>query len=146
MRGRGPSESGVRLGHDPRSRRHRRRRRTRPYSRPAIGRPAAERQTLARQREANSMTNHVNDRAMPGPNNLAEYTAAQESAQHHDGLIWRTTGVVWAGNFVLLGFVVSTIAAGRGGPFVVVASLLGLLLTAGVWRAVVIWNRVINAK
>ena len=36
---------------------------------------------------------------------LAEYQAAQASAQHHDQLLWTVTSIVWATNLVLLGVI-----------------------------------------
>jgi hypothetical protein len=77
---------------------------------------------------------------------LAEYAAAQESAQHHDNLIWTTTGIIWAGNFVLLGFIANAVSTGYAGAFVPLASLLGLLLTGSVWRMVFVWKQVMNVK
>jgi len=35
---------------------------------------------------------------------LVEYQAAQESAQHHDNLIWTVTALIWGGMFVLFWF------------------------------------------
>jgi len=81
-----------------------------------------------------------------GPHALGEYTAAQESAHHHDSLIWTTTALIWAGNFVLLGFIVNAVSLGQPGLFVPLASILGLVLTLGVWRIVYVWNHVKNVK
>ena len=33
---------------------------------------------------------------------LVEYQAAQESAQHHDNLVWTVTALIWGGMLVLL--------------------------------------------
>ena len=38
---------------------------------------------------------------------LVEYQAAQTSAEHHDGLIWSISGVVWAASLVLLGILLA---------------------------------------
>jgi hypothetical protein len=40
---------------------------------------------------------------------LAEYKAAQQSAQHHDSLLWTVTSIIWAGNLVIMGFIISNI-------------------------------------
>ncbi len=37
----------------------------------------------------------------------AEYQAAQDSAQHHDSLIWTTTGILWGASLVLMGFLMN---------------------------------------
>ena len=31
---------------------------------------------------------------------LVEYQAAQDSAQHHDSLVWTTTGIIWGAGLV----------------------------------------------
>ncbi len=40
---------------------------------------------------------------------LTEYMAAQQSAQHHDTLLWTVTSIIWAGNLVIMGFIISNI-------------------------------------
>ena len=40
---------------------------------------------------------------------LVEYEKAQDSAQHHDGIVWSVISMTWAAEMVLLGFVVSSI-------------------------------------
>src|SRR2546425_5440211 len=37
---------------------------------------------------------------------LVEYQAAQASAEHHDGIIWVVTGIIWGASLVLLGLAV----------------------------------------
>src|SRR5215471_7684593 len=81
-----------------------------------------------------------------GPHDLAEYSATQESAQHHDSLIWTATGPVWGGNFVLLGFIIEALSSGCGGVWIPLAGLLGFILTAGVWKCVAVWNEIMNIK
>ena len=34
---------------------------------------------------------------------IAEYKATQDSAQHHDNLLWYVSSIVWGGNLILLG-------------------------------------------
>ena len=36
-----------------------------------------------------------------------EYQKAQDSAEHHDKLLWQMTSMFWAGNLVLLGFIIN---------------------------------------
>ena len=40
---------------------------------------------------------------------LGEYQMAQDSAQHHDILVWNITSLNWIGSAVLMGFVLSGI-------------------------------------
>ena len=37
---------------------------------------------------------------------LVEYSAAQNSAQHHDTLVWNSIGLIWSAQLVLLGFII----------------------------------------
>ena len=87
----------------------------------------------------------MNGDGAPPRHLLEEYRAAQESAHHHDNLIWTTSGIVWAGNFVLLGYAVdrSFPQADRLVPF---GCLLGFLLTLAMWRVAFVWNEVKNVK
>lgn len=41
---------------------------------------------------------------------LAEYAAAQSSAEHLDTVSWTIKGVLWGGTMVLLGFVIERLA------------------------------------
>lgn len=65
---------------------------------------------------------------------LAEYQAAQASAQHHDQLVWTVTSIVWAGNLVLLG----VITRSQGGYWTLLINL-GLCLLAGM-LVVFVWS------
>ncbi len=38
-----------------------------------------------------------------------EYQKAQDSAEHHDSLLWNVTSIMWAGNLVLFGFIINYI-------------------------------------
>jgi hypothetical protein len=42
---------------------------------------------------------------------LVEYGKAQDSAEHHDNLVWSIASLNWVGSAVLLGFVFGTIDA-----------------------------------
>ena len=66
---------------------------------------------------------------------LAEYQAAQDSAQHHENQIWSGTSVIWAGNLILLGFILGNLSSPDHLPqvLVIVLSLLGLALNVFVW-------------
>jgi hypothetical protein len=76
----------------------------------------------------------------PGPTPealLVEYQAAQDSAQHHDNLVWTTTGIIWGSSLVLLGFVIANLSTPLLRPIIIVVSILGLLLCAYVWLAAI---------
>jgi hypothetical protein len=73
---------------------------------------------------------------------LVEYEAAQNSAQHHDGLVWSTTNVIWAASIVLLGFALDAMKDGFESNWVVNVALLavsglGIVLNGilGEWTA-----------
>ncbi len=75
------------------------------------------------------------DRADPNRQSadLVEYQAAQDSAQHHDNLLWTSSSIMWAGSLVLLGFVFNQIEKSSLSFVITVSSALGILLslTAG---------------
>lgn len=67
---------------------------------------------------------------------LAEYQAAQNSAQHHDGLVWTVTSIIWGATFVLLGLVLDRLWApeptdDRIGTAII--AILGVLLLVFTW-------------
>jgi hypothetical protein len=69
---------------------------------------------------------------------LTEYQTAQSSAEHHDGLVWTVSGLVWGASFVLLGFVLNVLAGGGTNDeqtrfLLLVASVLGVALNVVVW-------------
>jgi hypothetical protein len=68
---------------------------------------------------------------------LVEYQATQDSAQHHDNLVWTITSLTWVGSAVLMGFVLSGLRdAGNPGVKLTLLSitLVGVALAACVWR------------
>jgi len=64
---------------------------------------------------------------------LVEYQAAQNSAQHHDNLIWSINGVVWAASLVLLGLLLKLSPNRTMVPVMLLISLLGVFLVIQVW-------------
>ena len=68
---------------------------------------------------------------------LVEYQKAQDSAEHHDGLVWNITSLNWIGSAVLMGFVINGI---DGNPTVehkiglLSIAAVGILLACLVWR------------
>ena len=57
-----------------------------------------------------------------------EYQKAQDSAEHHDNLLWTVTSIIWAGNLVLLGFVLNNITDPNLRFFLTLLSILGIIL------------------
>ena len=75
-----------------------------------------------------------------------EYQTAQESAHHHDQLIWTTAGIVWGASLVLLGFVLSGLAEESGRVVRTAIASFGLILICVVWRFMLVWRAVRNRK
>ena len=65
---------------------------------------------------------------------LAEYQAAQASAEHHDYLIWVVTSIVWGASLVLLGLALQHAASTSFRIPVAGLALLAILLHSFVWR------------
>jgi hypothetical protein len=80
------------------------------------------------------------------PELLEEYKLAQASAEHHDRLLWSTTGIVWSASLVLLGLVIKDLRAIPESSPRVLLSVLGIALTAGIWWMTSIWNTVMRIK
>jgi len=67
---------------------------------------------------------------------LVEYQAAQDSAQHHDQLVWNITSILWASSLILLGLVLTAIGeSGLEWPLTC-TGLLAITLTFYLWRCV----------
>jgi hypothetical protein len=65
---------------------------------------------------------------------LVEYQTAQESAQHHDTLVWSVTSVMWGGSLVLMGFVLAAPRTPESSTLVTIVGVLGVALTLCAWR------------
>ena len=90
------------------------------------------------------MSDHSN-----GPNDqalLVEYQAAQDSAQHHDNLVWTTTGIIWGAGLVLIGFVIQNMNDPRLELSVIVVSVLAILLLVYLWVMALQLGAVRNQK
>lgn len=75
-------------------------------------------------------------KASPHPTDeelLAEYQAAQNSAQHHDTIIWSINSVVWGASLLLLGFLLNRSPDPSMKLIVTLVSILGILLIIKVW-------------
>lgn len=64
---------------------------------------------------------------------LAEYNAAQSSAQHHDQLVWTVTSIVWAGSLALMGIILKIPMTGFFRVVPVFLCVLGAILSLFVW-------------
>jgi VanZ family protein len=65
---------------------------------------------------------------------LIEYQAAQDSAQHHDTLIWSITSVVWGASLLMLVFLLGQTPNPSFKYIVAFLSVLGILLNIMVWK------------
>lgn len=77
---------------------------------------------------------------------LVEYQAAQESAQHHDNLVWTVTTIIWGGTLVLFGFVLGGLDKPNLQLILTFLSILGIALTIGVWGFALQLNSVKRQK
>jgi hypothetical protein len=77
---------------------------------------------------------------------LAEYQAAQESAEHHDNLIWANGSILWGGSVALFGFVIVNLDRPQLFPFFGILAGFALAFSLFSWRAVFIWNDVMGQK
>jgi hypothetical protein len=59
---------------------------------------------------------------------LVEYESAQDSAQHHDNLVWTTSGLIWASSIVLLGFVLNSLSGQPNKLFILGLSIISILM------------------
>lgn len=84
---------------------------------------------------------------------LEEYKAAQDSAQHHDNLVWTATSILWTANVILFGTVltaINTISDSinkdnlKGLP--IALSLLGLVLCLSVRKFAKQFNEIMCEK
>jgi hypothetical protein len=67
---------------------------------------------------------------------LAEYKAAQSSAQHHDRLLWTVTSILCGGSLALMGIILkNSPMKGVWGVVSFLLCVLGLILTVLVWFA-----------
>lgn len=74
---------------------------------------------------------------------LTEYAKAQDSAEHHDNLIWVATGVAWTGNIVLFALAISKIGEPYFQHLIVITSTLGILIMI---TATILAVQLINVK
>jgi 4-amino-4-deoxy-L-arabinose transferase-like glycosyltransferase len=77
---------------------------------------------------------------------LVEYQAAQDSAQHHDSLVWTTTGIIWGAGLVLIGFVIENMNDPRLKVSIIATSVLAILLLVYLWVMALTLGSVRNQK
>ncbi len=77
---------------------------------------------------------------------LVEYQAAQESAHHHDNMLWATTNFMWTGSLILLGLILTQINEPSIRPLIILLGLLGIMLSVYVWVIALQFNSIKNQK
>jgi len=77
---------------------------------------------------------------------LVEYQAAQESAQHHDNLIWTVTALIWGGMLVLFGFILGNLDNTSLRLILILLSIIGIALTIAVLVFTLQYNSVTRQK
>jgi hypothetical protein len=91
--------------------------------------------------------NNGDDKPLQGDSgDLAKlvYQLSQESAEHHDSMLWEATYIIWGSTALLLGFVLEAI---RQEPLLcLVTALLSIFLTVMVWRITLSFVKVRNFK
>ena len=77
---------------------------------------------------------------------LVEYQAAQESAQHHDNLVWTVTALIWGGMLVLFGFVLGNLDNVNLRFILILLSIIGVALTIVALVFTLQYNSVMRQK
>jgi hypothetical protein len=80
---------------------------------------------------------------------IAEYKAAQDSAQHHDNLLWYVSSIVWGGNLVLLGSFLKYIGNTTGklpSYFILSVGIFCVFLNLCLWGCAYIFRDIRNQK
>ena len=77
---------------------------------------------------------------------LVEYQAAQESAQHHDNLVWTVTALIWGGMLVLFGFILGNLDNTSLRLILILLSIIGIALTIAVLVFTFQYNSVMRQK
>lgn len=60
---------------------------------------------------------------------LAEYERAQDVAQHADSITYEVASIVWGANTLLLGFILEVPCDADRQPIVILAAIIGILIT-----------------
>jgi len=77
---------------------------------------------------------------------LVEYQKAQDSAEHHDTLLWTVTSILWAAIVLLLGSALDAVGESGKQLLVTMYSVLGIGLTLTSAAFVFLLNHIKNQK
>jgi len=76
----------------------------------------------------------VINRPAPSKKDLrVEYLASQQSAEHHDKLVWQVSSIMWATNSLLIGFSLQGIHDKIPRYLTTFIAILGIVIVIGVW-------------
>jgi|GEM_PF-1593372 len=78
--------------------------------------------------------------------NLLEYEMAQNSAQHHDNLLWSVSTLTWGASSVLLGFVLNNLSNSQQGTILLLFCVLGSLIILCSWFFTLQFRSIRNQK
>lgn len=87
-----------------------------------------------------------NTAIIPNENKLMEYQMAQESAQHHDNLVWTVSTLTWGVSSVLLGFVLNNIEENSLNSVILLFCLIGVFLIICSWMFARQFRNIRNQK
>ena len=77
---------------------------------------------------------------------LVEYQAAQSSAQHHDGLVWTVTNILWALSLAIFGFVLTKLGEPSLKVMLTGLAFVGVMLLSYAWFCALQFGFIRNQK
>lgn len=77
---------------------------------------------------------------------LIEYQTAQESAQHHDNLVWTITSIIWGASLILLGLILNQLHSNDLKYILTLLILLIMTLIIFAWKFSFDLNNIKNQK
>jgi len=77
---------------------------------------------------------------------LVEYQAAQSSAQHHDGLVWTVTNILWALSIAVFGFVLTKLGESGLRTMLTGLAFIGVMLLCYSWLCALQFSFIRNQK
>ena len=90
------------------------------------------------------MNNNPEHRQSDGDPAKLIYELSQQSAEHHDNLLWEVSYIIWGSSTLLLGFVLEAI---RQEPLLsLVTACLSIFMTMMAWRLATEFRKVRNRK
>ena len=87
-----------------------------------------------------------NNALTPTDSKLMEYQMAQESAQHHDNLVWTVSTLTWGVSSVLLGFVLNNVEDKSLNYVILLFCLIGIFLIVCSWKFARQFRQIRNQK